>query len=63
MHSEFNVSEKIEIKHRAGCVWQMLIVIGKVEDKRFVERECRSYGISYANAMKWKKHWLSLMKK
>ena len=58
MHSEFTVSEDIEVKLKAGCVWDKYKEL-QPSVKEIRER-CKSYGITYEQALKWKKFWLDL---
>ena len=58
MHSELSVSKDIEIKHKAGCVWDILKV--KHPSEKEIKDRCKSYGISYEDAMKWKDFWIRL---
>lgn len=51
MHSEFTVSKRIEIKHKAMCVW---MIAGINADSRTLSRLCKTYGITEKNAMEWK---------
>lgn len=62
MHSEFTITPEQEIKHRAGCVWDVIVnVVGKGNATREdIENWASKYGVSYEDCMKWKKHWLSL---
>lgn len=62
MHSEFTVSAETEIKHRAGCVWGMLYREKMTNDKTQLSYECKLYGISVEQAMKYKAFWMSKYK-
>lgn len=55
MHSEFIISPETEIKHKAGCVWDILKWDATKEE---IEHEASIYGITYEDCMKWKKHML-----
>lgn len=58
MHSEFSVSPETEIKHRAGCVWQLLSWRNQIENEQAIREVSIMYGITYEQAMKWKDYWL-----
>ena len=51
MHSEFSVSREIEISHKAGCVWES---VSPKASKEEIETWAVRYGITYADAMKYK---------
>lgn len=55
MHSEFTISKETEIKHRAGCVWNIL---KKNAPKEQIVEVARDYGITYEAAMKYRDYWL-----
>lgn len=54
MHEEFNISERLEIKHRALCVWQ---VCGFNADKKTLLKWCDEYEVSLDGVMEWKDYW------
>ena len=54
MHSEFTISKETEIKHRAGCVWNIL---KKNATKEQIVEVARDYGITYEAAMKYRNYW------
>lgn len=58
MHSEFTVSKRIEIKHKAMCVW---MIAGINADSKTLSRWCKTYGITEKNAMKWKDYCKQLI--
>lgn len=58
MHSEFSISSDIEIKHKAGCVWDILKFEKPTKEELVIR--CKSYGISYEDAMKWRDFWVNI---
>ena len=58
MHSEFTISKEDDVKLKAGCVWDIL----KFETPTHEEilDRCKSYNISYEDAIKWRDFWVSL---
>ena len=48
---EMTVDAESEIKHKAGCVWKLL---GSHYTQEQLERYCALYGITTAQALKWK---------
>lgn len=54
MHSEFKVSPEVDVKLKAGCVWELLPFDA---DETEVKRMAETYGITYNQAMMWKSHW------
>ena len=59
MHSEFSVSREIEISHKAGCVWES---VSPKASKEEIETWAVRYGITYADAMKYKSEWLTAIR-
>lgn len=59
MHSEFTVSREIEISHKAGCVWES---VAPKASKEEIETWAVRYGITYADAMKYKSEWLTAIR-
>ena len=59
MHSEFSVSREIEISHKAGCVWES---VAPKASKEEIEKWATIYGITYADAMKYKSEWLTAIR-
>ena len=59
MHSELTVSEQIEIKHKAGCVWQR---VPANATKKEVSAIAEIYGISYEDCIKYRAEWLSAIR-
>jgi len=57
MHSEFTVSKEVDIELRAGCVWGLLEFNASEKD---IRREAKAYGITYEDAMRYKKLWYDL---
>lgn len=60
MHKEFSISSEIEIKHRAGCVWSILEFKNPTREE--IIKRCKSYDISYEDALKWKDYWMNLQR-
>ena len=58
MHSEFTISDEIEIKHKASCVWDRYKELRPSDDE--IKKRCESYGITFEQAMKWKDFWVNL---
>ena len=59
MHSEFSVSREIGISHKAGCVWES---VSPKASKEEIETWAVRYGITYADAMKYKSEWLTAIR-
>ena len=59
MHSEFSVSREIGISHKAGCVWES---VSPKASKEEIETWAVRYGITYAEAMKYKSEWLTAIR-
>ena len=51
MHGEFIIDAETIIKHKAACVWSLLDDNYSHEQ---LERYCSIYGITLAQALKWK---------
>ena len=51
MHSEFTVSKETRIMLKAGCVWES---VSPKASKEEIEKWASMYGITYADAMKYK---------
>ena len=49
------VDEQTAIKHKAGCVWELL---GSCYTQVQLERYCTLYGITTDQALQWKKYWI-----
>jgi len=49
MHSEMKISEELEEKHKAECVWTL--TDGTEEN---IKKYCKLYQISYDKVMKYK---------
>ena len=54
MHSEFTVSKETRIMLKAGCVWES---VSPKASKEEIEKWASMYGITYADAMKYKESW------
>ena len=59
MHSEFTVSKETRIMLKAGCVWESVSPKASKED---IEKWATIYGITYADAMKYKSEWLTAIR-
>ena len=59
MHSEFNVSKETRIMLKAGCVWES---VSPKASKEEIETFASLYGITYADAMKYKSEWLAAIR-
>ena len=59
MHSEFNVSKETRIELQAGCVWES---VSPKASKEEIETFASLYGITYADAMKYKSEWLTAIR-
>ena len=57
MHSEFTIDAETEIKHRAGCVWD---VIGFDASKEELEHWAGVYQISVADCKRYRRYWKNL---
>ena len=58
MHSEFTISDEDEIQLKAGCVWDKYRELQPSDDE--IKKRCKSYGITFEQAMRWKTFWLNL---
>ena len=59
MHSEFTVSKETRIMLKAGCVWES---VSPKASKEEIEKLATLYGITYADAMKYKSEWLTAIR-
>ena len=59
MHSEFNVSKETRIMLKAGCVWES---VSPKASKEEIETFASLYGITYADAMRYKHEWLTAIR-
>ena len=59
MHSEFTVSKETRIMLKAGCVWES---VSPKASKEEIEKWATLYGITYADAMKYKSEWLTAIR-
>lgn len=59
MASEFTISKEADERLRAGCVWS---VCDESTPKEKIEKEAKSFSITYDIAMKWKDYWMALYK-
>ena len=59
MHSEFTVSKETRIMLKAGCVWES---VSPKASKEEIETFASLYGITYADAMKYKSEWLTAIR-
>ena len=59
MHSEFTVSKETRIMLKAGCVWES---VSPKASKEEIETWAVRYGITYADAMKYKSEWLTAIR-
>ena len=59
MHSEFTVSKETRIMLKAGCVWES---VSPKASKEEIEKWATIYGITYADAMKYKSEWLTAIR-
>ena len=59
MHSEFTVSKEIQIKHKAGCVWE---TVPANATKHEIEEKAKWYGITYEDCMKYRSEWLTAIR-
>ena len=59
MHSEFTVSRETRICLKAGCVWES---VSPKASKEEIEKWATIYGITYADAMKYKSEWLTAIR-
>ena len=59
MHSEFTVSKETRIELQAGCVWES---VSPKASKEEIEKWATLYGITYADAMKYKSEWLTAIR-
>lgn len=50
------LSEKDEIKAKAGCVWSQ---ISRGYPYSEIDRLCKSYGITKEQASEWRDFWMS----
>ena len=57
MHSEFTITKEEEQKHRAGCVWDVVLFDAPREK---IEHWASRYGVTYEECMKWKSYWKNL---
>lgn len=57
MHSEFSITKEQEQKHRAGCVWDVVLFDAPREK---IEHWASRYGVTYEECMKWKSYWKNL---
>lgn len=60
MFEEFSISPQDEICLKAHCVWHSLDWDASEKE---IKEECKSYGITYKQAMRWKKYWMKFIKK
>lgn len=54
MHKEFEITKDVEIRHRAGCVWN---IVDYDAPKEKVTEAAKRYGITYDAAMKYRDYW------
>ena len=59
MHSEFTISKETRIELQAGCVWES---VSPKSSKEEIEKWATIYGITYADAMKYKSEWLTAIR-
>ena len=59
MHSEFSVSRETRIFLKAGCVWES---VSPKASKKKKKKWATIYGITYADAMKYKSEWLTAIR-
>ena len=53
---EFTIDAKTEIKHKAACVWKLLL--GNNYSKEQLDKYCSLYSITPEQALQWKNYWL-----
>jgi len=59
MHSEFQVDEETEIKHRAMNIWYY----GNYKTFDEIRNACKEYGITFGDALRYRDYWMELKAK
>lgn len=58
MHSEFTLSEEVDVKNRVGSAMQVVRTLGITESE--LPNILKRYNVTMDDYNKWKDHWLNL---